>query len=221
MKTSECSQGREFGASWQFQGKICLWIWSDSNNNSQDHCETLRGNSWFFSSFFLPALLPRKASVWLKYHWQEASYLSRSAPEKARAGAAGTGCSARPGAGSGGDGHLWPARSSGSQVWRQGLPTAPLWLGDSLGQQRTRCLYLPGAKISLVSTESLTTHPWKSPSNTAPPMARAAERLKQTRLCPPAQRLWVVHTCVTKLMAAQLIVRFGFPNSSFPRITWM
>lgn len=132
MKTSECSQGREFGASWQFQGKICLWIWSDSNNNSQDHCETLRGNSWFFFSFFLPALLPRKASVWLKYHWQEASYLSRSAPEKARAGAAGAGCSARPGAGSGGDGHLCPAWSSGSQVWRQGLPTAPLWLGDSV-----------------------------------------------------------------------------------------
>lgn len=56
MKTSECSQGREFGASWQFQGKICLWIWSDSNNNSQDHCETLRGNSWFF--FFLSSSPP-------------------------------------------------------------------------------------------------------------------------------------------------------------------
>lgn len=40
MKISECSQGREFRASWKFWGKICLWIWSDSNNNSQDHCET-------------------------------------------------------------------------------------------------------------------------------------------------------------------------------------
>lgn len=65
MKTSECSQGREFGASWQFWGKICLQTWSDSNNNSQDHCETF----WegivdiFFST--------RKASAWLKHHSSE------------------------------------------------------------------------------------------------------------------------------------------------------
>lgn len=62
MKISECSQGREFQASWKFWGKICLWIWSDSNNNSQDHCETFWKG---IVDFFFP---PRKASAWLKYH---------------------------------------------------------------------------------------------------------------------------------------------------------
>lgn len=194
MKTSECSQGREFGASWQFWGKICLWIWSDSNSNSQDHCETFwEGIGDFFFLSFLFFFPPHKKSLCLIEIplQQEAGYL-QSPLAKAPMGAEGAGSSAKAGAGF--RAARGPSALPGAAAARPGARGSPwlllcnrgavsvpcpLALG-SLGWQRTRCLYLLGARISLVSKESLTTHLRKSPSNAAPPLARAAGSLRQT-----------------------------------------
>lgn len=234
MKTSECSQGREFGASWQFWGKICLWIWSDSNNNSQDHCETFWEGivDFFFLSFLFFPPEEKPLSDW-NITLAGGRLPIKESPSEGAGGAAGAGCSVRAGAGF--RVVMGPSAPPGAAAARPGARDspqlllfnrgtvsfpAPLALG-SLGWWRTRCLYLLGAKISSVTKESLTTHLCKSLSNAAPPMARAAGKLRQTRLCPPTQRLWVACTCVTILVAAQSTVTFGFPNSSFPRITWI
>lgn len=122
---------------------------------------------------------------------QEAGYL-QSPLAKAPVGTEGAGCSVKAGAGF--RAVRGPSALPGAAAARPGARGSPwlllcnrgavsfpcpLALG-SLGWRRTRCLYLLGAKISLVSKESLTTHLCKSPSNAAPPLARAAGSLRQT-----------------------------------------
>lgn len=204
MKISECSQGREFGSSWQFWGKIHFWIWSDSNNNAQDHCETFWEGTVNFFPFLSPAHSPQGKPL---SHWNitlaEGRLPIKELPSKGTSEAAGVdsravmGTSALLGPAAARHGtRNSPRLLHFSRAEEQCLSTASRALG-SLGSWRARCLYLPGAEISLLNKESITIHLCKSTSNAAPSTqwlkggwGRRIFSLFQA--VAPTQRLWVV-----------------------------